>query len=84
MSIKMVRDDPKLLDDVGEYPNLKKEVGGSIPNCEISSLIDINLLGGQLPHVLWCWHAGLVPQKQTNKQTICYGRNLATTFMWIC
>jgi hypothetical protein len=22
------------------YPNLKKEVGGSIPNCEISSLLD--------------------------------------------
>ena len=25
------------------YPNLKEEVGGLIPNCEISSLFDIKL-----------------------------------------
>ena len=25
------------------YPNLKEEVGGSIPGCEISSLLDIRL-----------------------------------------
>ena len=55
-----VRDDPKLLDDVLRYPNLKEEVGGSFPNCEISSLLDRNLLGGQSHHVLWCWPVGLL------------------------
>jgi hypothetical protein len=29
---------------VERYPNLKKEVGGSIPGCEISSLLDKNLV----------------------------------------
>jgi hypothetical protein len=28
---------------VERYPNLKKEVGGSIPDCEISSLLDRKL-----------------------------------------
>ena len=37
---------------VEKYPTLKKEGGGSIPICEISSPLDRNLLGGQLPHVL--------------------------------
>ena len=35
------------------YPSLKEEVGGSIPGCEITSLLDRNLSGGQPPHVLW-------------------------------
>ena len=35
---------------VDKYPNLQgEEVGGSIPDYEISSLLDINLQGGQLP-----------------------------------
>ena len=42
------------------YPNLKEEVGGSFPNCEISSLLDRNLLGGQSHHVLWRWPVGLL------------------------
>ena len=42
------------------YPNLKEEIGGAILDCKISSLLDINLLGGQLPHVLWRRHAGLL------------------------
>ena len=37
----MVRDDPKLLGDDGEIPNYEEEVDGSIPGCEISSLLDI-------------------------------------------
>jgi hypothetical protein len=37
---------------VERYPNLKEEVGGLNPNCEISSLPNGNLPGGQLPHVL--------------------------------
>ena len=36
----MVRDDLKLPDDGGDIPNLKEEVGGSNPSCEISSLLD--------------------------------------------
>ena len=35
---------------VERYPNLKEEVGGSIPGCEISSLLDRNL-------ALACWHS---------------------------
>ena len=51
----VVQDDPKLLDDGGEIPNLKEKVGSgnSIPGCQISSLLAGNLPGGQLPHVLW-------------------------------
>ena len=40
---------------VERYPNLKEEVGDSISNFEISSLLDLNLTSGQLPHVLWRW-----------------------------
>ena len=47
------------------YPNLKEEVGGSNPGCEISSLLDENLPGGELPLVLWHWHVGLLSQKKT-------------------
>jgi len=42
----VVRDDPKLLDDSGEVPKSKEEVGGSIPGCEIVSPLD-----KKLPHV---------------------------------
>jgi hypothetical protein len=35
------------------YPNLKEEVGGSNPSCEISSLPDEKLAGGQPPPMLW-------------------------------
>ena len=50
---ELVQDDPKLPDDGGErYPNLKEEVGGSIPDCETSYVLDTNLPCGQLPHVL--------------------------------
>jgi hypothetical protein len=48
---------------VERYPNLKEVVGGSIPDCKISPLLDKNLPGGQLPHVLWHWHVGLLSQK---------------------
>ena len=38
---------------VERYPNLEEEVGGLIPDYEISSLLDQkNLPGGQLPYVL--------------------------------
>lgn len=39
----MVQDDPKLLDDSGEAPNLNRVVGSSIPGSEIVYLLDIKL-----------------------------------------
>ena len=50
------------------YPNLKEEVGGSNPGCEISSLPGGNLSGGQLPHVLWCLHVGLLSQERKERK----------------
>ena len=38
---------------VERSPNLKEEVGGSIPGCEYSSLLDKFLPSGRLPLVLW-------------------------------
>ena len=37
---KMVRDDPKLLDDRGKVPKLNGVVGGLNPDREITSLLD--------------------------------------------
>ena len=37
---------------VERYPNLKEEVGGSIPGCEISSLLDRNLALASRPSIL--------------------------------
>ena len=50
IKVGIIRDEPKLLDDVAETPpNLKEEAGGSIPRCEISSLLDTkNSPSGQL------------------------------------
>ena len=36
---------------VERYPNLKEEVGGSIPGCEISSLLDRNMALACRPYV---------------------------------
>jgi hypothetical protein len=44
INVVVIRDDPKLLDDGVETPkNLKEEVGGSISDLEISSLLDNKL-----------------------------------------
>jgi hypothetical protein len=49
---------------VEKYPNFKEEVGGLIPSCEISSLLDQKKLpGGQLPPILWHWPVSLLSQK---------------------
>ena len=50
------------------YPNLKEDVGGSIAGCEMSSLLDGNLSGGQVSPVLWRWHVGLLSQKGKEKK----------------
>ena len=52
---------------VERCPNLKEEVGGSIPDCEFSSLLNGNLQGGQLPPVLWRWDLGLLSQTNKNE-----------------
>jgi hypothetical protein len=40
---------------VERYPKFKEEVGGSNLGCEISSLPNGILSGGQLFHMLWRW-----------------------------
>ena len=56
----LTRDDP----NGGEYPNLKEKVDGSILDYEISCLLDKDLLGGRLRHVLWRWLLDLLSQKE--------------------
>jgi hypothetical protein len=58
---------------VKRYLNLKEEVGGSIPNCKISSLLDkTNLPGGQLPpmlrHSIPPTHKAKLPVLTNNKR----------------
>ena len=60
--IGLVRDNHYWMMMMERYSNLKEEVGGLIPGCEISPLLDINLWGGQLPHVLSCWPIDLLSQ----------------------
>jgi hypothetical protein len=48
---------------VERYPTLKKEVGSSIPGCEISSLLDKKLPGDHPPLVLWHSPVGLLSPK---------------------
>ena len=53
------------------YPNLKEEVGGSIPNCEISSLLD--KIFCQVVNYLMCFDTGLLAfgiKKKQKKDTI--------------
>ena len=40
------------------------------PDCEISSLLDGKLAGGELPPVLWRWPVGLLSQKEKEKNSI--------------
>ena len=53
---------------VERYPYLKEEVDGLIPGYEISSLLYRNLLGRQLPLVLWRWFVGLLSPKRKKKK----------------
>ena len=66
--------DPKLLDDVERYPNLKEEVGMSISSCEISSLLDKKLAiikKTKTPRVLY--FVAVVTKIQTTK-SVCVGQ----------
>ena len=53
---------------VERYPNLEEEGDGSIPGWKISSVVDINLPGGQMPLVLWRWHVGLLFLQKREKK----------------
>ena len=63
--------DSKLLDDVvGEIPNLKEEVGGSILSCEIFCLLDKKTcqVVNYISLVFWSWQVGLLSQKELRKK----------------
>ena len=69
---------------VERYPNIKSEVGGLISRCEISSLLDINLLGGQVPLVLWPWTLGLLsPKNKYNKYVMITLTQLLSYMLWM-
>ena len=44
------------------YPNLKEEVGGSNPGCEISSLLDGKLARWSTASCAWRWPISLLSQ----------------------
>ena len=48
------------------YPNLKEEVGGSNPGCEISSLLDGKLVRWSTSSYAWRWPFDLLSQKKKN------------------
>ena len=53
------------------YPNLKEEVGGSIPNCEISSILGRNLALACRPYV-----------SENNNNNKTNQTNLTITLFW--
>ena len=61
---------------VERYPNLKEEVGGSIPNCEISSLLDRKLArwsSASYALALACRPSGFFKKKNKKKQLHGHG-----------
>ena len=50
------------------YPTLKEKVDDSIPNCEISSILDKTMLGDQLCPTLCHWHVNLLSHKKRKKK----------------
>ena len=46
------------------YPNLKEEVDGSNPGCEISSLLDEKLARWSTASCAWRWPIALLSQKK--------------------
>ena len=52
------------------YPNLKEEVGGSNPGCEISSLLDGKLARWLIASCAWRWPVGLLSQKKKKKLSL--------------
>ena len=50
------------------YPNPKEEVGNSIPDHEIPSLLDKTLARWRVPLVLWRWHVGFYLKQKASTQ----------------
>ena len=58
---KLVREDPKLLEDVGEMRKSQgKRLAVQSPAGKSPLYLTNNLSGGQLPHVLEHWHVGFL------------------------
>ena len=82
----MVQDDPKVLDDGGEIPKSQgrgQEVGGAIPGCEISSLLDKKFarwLTASCALALACWP--FVSQKKRRKNNEETKKIMTTKFLW--
>jgi hypothetical protein len=58
---------------VERYPNVKDEVGGSIPGCEISSLCDRKVAmwsTASCALALACWPVGLLSKEKKRKRKI--------------
>ena len=60
------------------YPNLKEEVGGSNPDCEISSLLDGKLSRWSIAFCAWRWLVSLLSQKKTKKKSLL----VDPTWLW--
>ena len=79
---RVVWDDLKLPNDGGEifkFQGRRWQI--QIPVVKSPLYLAENLLDGQLPHVLWCWHVGLLSSnKQTNKQTNKKNKNKNKNF----
>ena len=57
---------------MARYPNLKEEFDGSIPGCEISSLLDIKLVRWSTASCALTMACRHYVSKQTNKQSYSY------------
>ena len=65
---------------VERYPNLKDEVGGSIPGCEISSLLDKKTC--QVVNCLLCFGVGMSTIYLTNKIKHTHTQKKMTLSRW--
>ena len=72
-----VWDDPKLLDDGGELPKSQGRYDMSTVKSPLY-LTKKNLPGGQLRHVLWRWHVGLLLSQKKN----CNSNTRGPKYIW--
>ena len=68
------------------YPNLKEEVGGSNPSCEISFLLDGKLVRWSTASCAWRWPVGLLSQKKKNleRDHTYFGWNIFVLLGTVC
>ena len=58
------------------YPNLKEEVGNSILVVKSPLYLKENLLGGQLPPMLWRYPVGRLSQRKRKKEKMKVGMTI--------